>query len=86
MRESGAVSRMIQVSEKQQEDARDHRQDQARAVAPAPAAAAGSLPARIEMKMMLSMPSTISSTVRVAKPIQAWGSLIQSIERKVEGT
>jgi hypothetical protein len=39
----------------------------------------GSFPARIEMKMMLSMPRTISSAVRVAKPIQACGSVIQSM-------
>ena len=29
---------------------------------------------RMEMKTMLSMPSTISSTVRVTRAAQAWGS------------
>ena len=36
--------------------------------------AAGSRSTRIEMKMMLSMPSTSSSAVRVRKAIQTWGS------------
>src|SRR5687767_7698989 len=40
--------------------------------------AAGSLPARIEMKMMLSTPSTISSTVNVIRLIQICGSLTQA--------
>src|SRR5436190_4748332 len=35
---------------------------------------AGSLPLKIEMKMMLSMPSTISSALSVSSPIQASGS------------
>ena len=38
----------------------------------------GSLPTRIEMKMMLSMPSTISRRVNVASAIQALGSNNQS--------
>ncbi len=38
----------------------------------------GSLPVRIEMKMMLSMPRTISSVVSVARATQALGSEIQS--------
>src|SRR5689334_6281875 len=36
--------------------------------------AGGSLSTRIEMKMMLSMPSTSSSAVNVKKAIQTWGS------------
>jgi len=39
---------------------------------------AGSLPARIEMKMMLSMPRTISSTVSVSSATQASGLVSQS--------
>ena len=38
---------------------------------------AGSLPARIEMKMTLSMPRTISSTVRVSRAIQLSGFVSQ---------
>ena len=41
--------------------------------------AAGSFPLRIEMKMMLSMPRTISSTVNVNKLIQISGLEIHSI-------
>ncbi len=40
-----------------------------------PCCAAGSFPARIEMKMMLSMPRTISSTVSVTRLIQRLGSV-----------
>src|SRR4029450_3932789 len=39
----------------------------------------GNLPARIEMKMTLSMPRTISRTVRVKRLIHASGKLIHSI-------
>ncbi len=39
----------------------------------------GSLSTRIEMKMMLSMPSTSSSRVSVAKAIQVWGLVRSSI-------
>jgi hypothetical protein len=38
----------------------------------------GSLPVRMEMKMMLSMPSTISSAVRVMSAIQMSGFVNQS--------
>jgi hypothetical protein len=38
-----------------------------------PRCSGGSLPARMEMKMMLSMPSTSSSAVRVASAIQVSG-------------
>src|SRR6266446_4128614 len=38
-----------------------------------PCSCLGSLPARMEMKMMLSMPSTISSTVNVRRPSHASG-------------
>src|SRR5882672_6768639 len=38
-----------------------------------PCCCCGSLPARIEMKMMLSMPRTISSTVNVSRPSHASG-------------
>jgi hypothetical protein len=38
----------------------------------------GSLSVRIEIKMMLSMPSTISSAVRVSKAIQISGFANQS--------
>ena len=40
---------------------------------------AGSFPARIEMKMMLSIPSTISRAVNVRKPIQTPGCVIHSM-------
>ena len=40
--------------------------------------ASGSRAETIERKMMLSMPSTISSTDRVARLIQAWGSVSSS--------
>ena len=39
----------------------------------------GSLPTRMEMKTMLSIPRTISSPVRVASAIQTCGSVIQPI-------
>lgn len=39
----------------------------------------GNLPARMEMKMMLSMPRMISSTVSVSRLTQISGELIQSI-------
>ena len=39
----------------------------------------GSRPTRIEMKMMLSMPSTISSADSVTNAIQACGSVSSSI-------
>ncbi len=42
--------------------------------------AAGSLPARIEMKITLSTPSTISRNVRVTSAIQASGEVIHSID------
>src|SRR5215213_8936555 len=41
----------------------------------------GNLSARIEMKMMLSTPSTISSTVRVSSAVQIAGSLNHSTFR-----
>ena len=40
---------------------------------------AGSFPARIEIKTMLSMPRTISSAVSVRSPIQICGSESQSM-------
>jgi hypothetical protein len=40
--------------------------------------ALGSFPARIEMKMMLSIPRTTSSTVSVRSPTHALGSVSQS--------
>ncbi len=40
---------------------------------------AGSLPARIEMKMTLSMPRTTSSTVSVTRAIQISGLVNQSM-------
>ena len=58
---SGAVSRMIQVSDSSSSDAHDHRRHRPMRRARS-CCSAGSLPARIEMKMTLSMPSTISST------------------------
>jgi len=39
----------------------------------------GSLSTRMEMKMMLSIPSTSSNAVKVAKAIQASGELMSSI-------
>ena len=39
----------------------------------------GNLSTKMEMKMMLSMPSTSSSAVRVAKAIQACGSVKSSM-------
>ena len=39
----------------------------------------GSLPARMLMKTMLSIPRTISRTVRVTSAIQASGEKIQSM-------
>ena len=58
----------------QQRDARQHRERQAgdaRRLAAAPAAGGST---RIEMKMMLSMPRTISSSDSVTNAIHAWGS------------
>jgi len=39
----------------------------------------GSLPERIEIKIILSIPSTISRIVSVNNAISAWGSVIHSI-------
>src|SRR2546428_5019547 len=47
---------------------------------------AGSLPARIEMKMMLSMPRTISSTVSVRRAIQVSGALSQSMTKRTSSS
>ena len=75
---SGEVSRMIQASEASRAirvpiaSSRPSRRARLRC-------AAGRRPTRIEMKMMLSTPSTISSAVSVARAIQAFGSAIQSI-------
>ena len=69
----------------QQREADEHRQRQAPACAPARAAPCGSLPARIEMKTMLSMPRTISSTVRVRRAIQPSTLVIQSNIRPSSG-
>ena len=44
-----------------------------------PCCSVGSLPARMEMKMTLSMPRTISSTVSVNSAIQLSGLLSHSI-------
>ena len=44
---------------------------------------AGSFPDRIEMKMMLSMPRTISSTVSVRSAIQVSGEVSQFMVRRV---
>src|SRR5688572_23999841 len=81
---SGAVNRTIQLSEK----SRAIRLSIASASPRARARgcwALGSRLERIEMKTMLSMPRTISSTVRVAKAIQACGSVIQSMAQAGKG-
>ena len=65
----GSVSRMIQASENSSSDSRDHRAEQPEPTG-AGLLAAGSLEDRIEMKMMLSTPRTISRKVSVAKAIQ----------------
>ena len=57
----------------QQQHAGHHRAEQAQRGAPSAAAAGGSLPDRIEMKMMLSTPRTISRNVSVASAIQISG-------------
>ena len=49
----------------QQQDAHDHGGEQAGRAAPCACCAAGSLPTRIEMKMTLSTPRTISRNVSV---------------------
>src|SRR5512134_202367 len=75
---SGAVSRMIHVSD----SSRPMRISIASASATRrarPCSLSGSFPARIEMKMMLSMPSTISRTVRVASAIQVSGEVSQAM-------
>ena len=58
----------------QQADAHEHREEQADAARLLALLAAGSLSTRIEMKMMLSMPSTSSSAVNVKNAIQTCGS------------
>ena len=71
---SGCVSFISQVSAEQHDDAEDKRQRQAdlpRALAPA---SGRQRDTRIEMKTTLSMPSTISSTVKVTSAAQAFGS------------
>ncbi len=77
---NGSVSLMIHV----RENSRPIRMIIARprpAVRAVPCFSRGSLPARMEMKMTLSMPRTISSTVRVSRAIHASGLVIQSISR-----
>ena len=74
---NGAVSRMTQVMDSSSRI----RVTMAR---PSPRIRAlsrfswGSLPTRMEMKMMLSMPSTISSAVSVRSAIHASGLVIHS--------
>ena len=74
---SGSVSRMIQASDSssrmREPIASDRPSRRARS-----RFSGGSRPTRIEMKMMLSTPSTISRAVRVARATQALGSAIQS--------
>ena len=74
---SGAVSRMIQVMESSSRmrvtNAPPSPSERARGCS-----VAGSFPARMEMKMTLSMPRTISSTVRVRSAIHASGEASQS--------
>ena len=69
---SGAVSRTIQASESSSRMRVPMRQGQAQAPR-ARLLLGGSLPARMEMKMMLSMPRTISSSVSVARAIEDSG-------------
>src|SRR3990172_1254026 len=75
---SGAVSRITQARERRSairmNIARASPMRRARLRSPG-----GSFPARIEMKTMLSMPSTSSRAVSVASAIQACGSKIQSM-------
>jgi hypothetical protein len=75
---SGSVSRITQESEKS---------SRMRVIIASPrpmvrafgCCSLGSLPERMEMKITLSMPRTTSSTVKVSRPIQIWGSEIHSI-------
>ncbi|CAM5610321.1 hypothetical protein RLIN73S_01789 [Rhodanobacter lindaniclasticus] len=69
---SGAVSPTIQAiaSNKPSRDTAASMMPRRRALS---RCCGGSLPARIEMKMMLSMPSTSSSAVSVARAIQTSG-------------
>ena len=66
---SGAVSLTIQASENSRRIRVQHRAEQAEPPGPA-LLRRGSLPDRIEMKMMLSTPSTISRNVSVRNAIQ----------------
>jgi hypothetical protein len=76
----GDVSRAIQA----REASRPMRMNMA---SPSPSrralgcCALASLPTRMEMKMMLSIPSTISKTVRVSSATQLSGLVIQSMAR-----
>ena len=63
--------------QREQQDARDHRPEQTEATGLR--LLWGSFPDRIEMKMMLSTPSTISRNVSVASATQICGSVSQSI-------
>ena len=57
----------------QQRNAHEHGQEQTDASGPPPGVPRGRRSTRMEMKMMLSMPSTSSSAVRVRNAIQASG-------------
>ena len=74
----GSVSRMIQDSENSSSTrvimAPSRPMRRARGCC-----SGGSFPDRMEMKMMLSTPRTISRKVSVARAIQICGSVIQSI-------
>ena len=73
-RTAASVSRITQVIDQQQRDADDHRQRQAELARALARSSARSLPARIEMKTMLSMPRTISRTVSVREGDPALGA------------
>ncbi len=77
---SGRVKRMMPVRDKSRRMrvtmARVRPTVRARRCTPT-----GSFPARIEMKTMLSMPRTISSTVRVRSAIQVSGEVSESMTK-----
>src|SRR6266513_3038416 len=80
---SGSISPLIQASRKRS----PMRMNMARnnpILRASSRRASGTLSTRMEMKMMLSMPSTSSSAVSVRKAIQVWGSDSISIGKSPE--
>ena len=83
---TGSVSPTIQRDREQQQDAHAHRQSEPDLSSPDRAGARGARWTRTEMKMTLSMPRTISRTVRVSREIQISGLVSSSMVEEDSGS